>query len=117
VIVILEYLGFNALLEFSKSNLFVENIEGVTWAISIKTAIFSFIYLPLFVIINFLLAWRKHTGNLIFSTINALLSVLLLLILFLLKHLNLSEMLPPLVSTLIASLIIILINKKWQPNN
>ncbi len=29
IIVLLEYLGFNALLDFSRSNLFVENIEGV----------------------------------------------------------------------------------------
>lgn len=115
IIVLLEYLGFNALLDFSRSNLFVENIEGVAWAISMKTAIFSLIYLPLFAVISFLLAWKKVTSKFKFSIINALLSIALLLILFLLKHLNFSEMLPPLMSTLIASLIIILfVNSKGR---
>jgi len=52
VIVLLEYSGFKVLLDFSKSNLLIENIAGVAWAISMKTAIFSLIYLPLFVLIS-----------------------------------------------------------------
>lgn len=112
IIVISEYLGFKVLLDFSKSNLLIENIEGVAWAISMKTAIFSLIYLPLFAVISSLLTWKKLGGNFIFSIVNALLSEALLLTLFLLKHLSFVEMLPPLISTLVASLIIILIVSK-----
>ena len=109
IIVIGEYFGFKVLPDFSKNNLFVENVEGVAWAISMKAAIFSLIYLPLFAIICYLWAGTELKTKLMFGIVNALLDVTLLTILVLLKHLDFQEGLPPFVSTVIASLIIIVI--------
>ncbi|RFM32359.1 hypothetical protein [Chitinophaga silvisoli] len=112
LIITMEYLGINTLADFSKSNLLIENIEGVAWAIAMKTIIFSLLYLPLFLIIISLLSGKKTINASTLSIVNAILSVFLLLVLFLIKRLELSEMLFPLVATLIAALIIIVLNMK-----
>ena len=112
LIIILEYLGFNPLLDFSKSNLLIENIEGVTWAISMKTIIFCVMFLPLFIIIKYIMAWKNIKSNIMDSIINATLNATLLLTLYLLKHLDVAEILRPLIPTVMASLVIILIMKR-----
>jgi hypothetical protein len=112
LIITLEYLGFNPLLDFSKSNLLIQNIEGVTWAISMKTIIFCILYLPLFILISNIMAWKNIKSNLMYSIINAILNAALLLTLFLLKHLDIAEIFRPLIPTVIASLTIIIVNRK-----
>jgi hypothetical protein len=111
MILALEYMGFQAMLDFSKSNLLIENIEGIAWAISMKTVIFSLLYLPLFIIISYWLTRNKMACTLSFSIVNALLSSLLLVTLLLLKHKDLGEMIVPMTATLFASFLIIIIVK------
>ena len=48
LIVLFEYLGIKVLMDFSRANLLIENVQGVAWEISMKTIMFSFIYIPLF---------------------------------------------------------------------
>jgi hypothetical protein len=110
IILILEYLRFGVLSDIStKNNLLIENIQGIAWGISMKTVIFSIIYLPLFVVINFLLAWRKLRSTFAQSIVNTILNIALLFALFLLKRKDFMEILPLLTATLIASLIIIVV--------
>ena len=60
----IEYLGVKVLSDFSKANSILENIEGVSWEIVMKTLMFSIIYIPFFIWICVLLDWKKSKVNL-----------------------------------------------------
>ena len=109
LVVVLEYLGVNVLADFSNSNLFVENIEGVLWAISMKTIFLSVLYLPIFVLLCYLIVRKTLITKLITSIVNLLLNLMLLITFLLLKNLEFVEILSVITFTLIASLIIIAI--------
>ncbi len=117
LIVLFEYLGIKVLIDFSRANLFIENVQGVAWEISMKTIMFSFIYLPLFIVVSTLLWWRKLKNHLVYSFINVLLSLLLSLIfLLLLRQVDFSAVFNLLIVTLLSSVLILIITKIINSN-
>ena len=112
VIVALEYLGIKVLSHFSKTNLFIENVQGVAWEISMKTIMFSFVYIPVFIGVCALLGWKKGVSSFVYGVTNALLMFLFsILFLFFLRHAVFSEVLNILIVTVFSSIIILVATK------
>jgi hypothetical protein len=119
VIVILEYAGLRVLSDFSRANLFVENVEDVAWSIGMKTAMFGLFYLPLFIGISALLSRKIIINSFKYSIINAVINIFLFIVYFILRSAEFSEVLNLFIATLLASAIIIALlkireNKKPQ---
>lgn len=119
VIVILEYVGLRVLSDFSRANLFIENVESVAWSIGMKIAMFCLFYLPLFVGMSALLSRKSIINSFKYSIINAVINILLFMVYFILRSADFSEVLNLFIATLLASAIIIAIvkirgNKKPQ---
>ena len=106
----IEYLGVKVLSDFSKANSILENIEGVSWEIVIKTLMFSIIYIPFFIWICVLLDWKKSKVNFRYSIVNTFLNLFLAVIfLVFLRKADISEVRNLLIVTVLASVLIFLI--------
>ena len=106
----IEYLGVKVLSDFSKANSILENIEGVSWEIVMKTLMFSIIYIPFFIWICVLLDWKKSKVNFRYSIVNTFLNLFLAVIfLVFLRKADISEVRNLLIVTVLASVLILLI--------
>ena len=106
----IEYLGVKVLSDFSKANSILENIEGVSWEIVMKTLMFSIIYIPFFIWICVLLDWKKSKVNFRYSIVNTFLNLFLAVIfLVFLRKADISEVRNLLIVTVLASVLIFLI--------
>ena len=106
----IEYLGVKVLSDFSKANSILENIEGVSWEIVMKTLMFSILYIPFFIWICVLLDWKKSKVNFRYSIVNTFLNLFLAVIfLVFLRKADISEVRNLLIVTVLASVLIFLI--------
>jgi len=120
LIVLLEYLGVKVLIDFSKANLLIENVQGVAWEISMKTIMFSLVYIPLFIATLVLISRKKVKSNFLYGNINGILSIFLSIVfLLLLRKVAFSEVLNLLIVTLSSSILILIaikiINRTNRP--
>jgi hypothetical protein len=108
LVVFLEYLDIKVLMDFSKGNLLIENIQGVVWEISMKTIIFSLVYIPLFIALSSLLSNKKLSNSFLYVVINGVLSILLSIVFLLfLRQIAFPEVLNLLIVTLSSSILIL----------
>jgi hypothetical protein len=108
VILLFEYAGLKVLGWFSRSSLFIENVEGIAWSIGMKSAMFSIIYVPLFVILS-------RRAIISYSLINlGLNSILYIIYIFILRKASFSEVLPLSIATVLSSLIIVIASLNAQ---
>jgi hypothetical protein len=114
LITFMEYFGVDVLLDFSLSNLFIENVQGVAWAISMKMIMFSIVYIPLFLMIG-MFFFKNKFSNPFYGIVNGILCATLLSVLFLLKGYGLGALVLPLLMSIISSIFIILISRKIVP--
>lgn len=108
IIVFFEYVGIKVLTDFSKNNLLIENIQGVAWEISMKTVMFSFAYIPLFIAASALLRKKGAKDIFLYGIINGVISILLSIVFLLfLRQATLSDVSNLLIATLLSSVLIL----------
>lgn len=112
LIVLFEYAGIKVLTDFSKANLLIENIQGISWEISMKTIMFSLVYIPLFMAASALLIKSEVNRSFLYGIINGTLSILLSIVfLLLLRKADFSDVSNLLFATLLSSVLILVIVK------
>jgi len=112
LIVLFEYTGIKVLTDFSKANLLIENIQGISWEISMKTIMFSLVYIPLFMAASALLIKSEVNRSFLYGIINGTLSILLSIVfLLLLRKADFSDVSNLLFATLLSSVLILVIVK------
>lgn len=105
------YLGIDVMNDFCINCLFIENIEATAIGIGIKALLFLIPYLLLFTIVSIIPCFKDFKNKLKYVILNAIISCSIVTLIGVLKPKDLKEILLPLFTSFIASLIIIVYTK------
>lgn len=111
VILGLGYLGIDVMTDFCVGCSFITNLVGTAVDIGIITLLFTIPYLLLFTLINSIPYFKDVQNKLKFAILNAILSCSNITLIGILKPNDLKDIFLPLLTSVIASLIIIFYSK------